>query len=87
MRSLHWRLAAAAMTVGVLAACGDGNQSTVTPPVTPPPVVVPPPAPKLEDQFGTNFGIAYRADPNTDAKDPAPGDIVPLSLTTDPVAL
>lgn len=61
-----------------LAACGGGDNAA-----PPPPVVVVPPAPKLEDGFGANFGIAYRADPNTDAKDPAAGDIVPLSLTTE----
>jgi len=84
MRTLYWRIAAVAMTTGLLAACGN-NGSTPTPPVTPP-VVVPPVA-KVEDQFGTNFGIAYRGDANTDAKDPTAGDIIPLSLTTDPVAL
>lgn len=64
-----------------LAACGSNN----APP--PPPVVVVPPAAKLEDGFGANFGIAYRADPNTDAKDPVVGDIIPLSLTTDPTTI
>ncbi len=65
-----------------LAACGSSKKATPAPP----PVVVPPAA-KLEDGFGVNFGIAYRADPNTDAKDPVPGDIIPLSLTTDPTVI
>ncbi len=81
MRNVKWRIVAAALLVGGLAACGNNNTPTT---VTPPP---PAPAAKLEDQFGANFGTAYRADPNTDAKDPMPGDIVPLSLTTDPVAI
>ena len=83
MKNVYWRIAAVAMVAGGLSACGNSNN---TPP--PPPVVVPPPpAPKVEDQFGTNFGIAYRADPNTDAKDPMAGDIIPLSLTTEAVVL
>lgn len=81
MRNIKWRIVAAAMLVGGLAACGNNN--TPTPITQPPPV----PAAKLEDQFGAGFGVAYRADANTDAKDPVPGDIVPLSLTTDPVAI
>ena len=82
MRNLYWRIAAAAMLAGGLAACGGDNNQAAT---TPPPVV---PAAKLEDQFGANFGVAYRADPNTDpAKNPVDGDIIPLSLTTDPVAI
>lgn len=83
MKSVYWRIAAVAMVAGGLSACGNNNYSAPPPPV----VVPPPPAPKVEDQFGTNFGIAYRADPNTDAKDPMAGDIIPLSLTTDPVTL
>ena len=83
MKNVYWQIAAVAMVAGGLSACGNSNN---TPP--PPPVVVPPPpAPKVEDQFGTNFGIAYRADPNTDAKDPMAGDIIPLSLTTEAVVL
>lgn len=82
MRTLHWRLAALAIAAGGVSGCGGGTDS---PAVTPPPVVVP--AAKLEDQFGTNFGIAYRNNPNTDATDPASGDIIPLSLTTDPVTI
>lgn len=82
MKSAYWRIAAVAMLAGGLAACGD-NDKTPTPPV----VVPPAPAPRVEDQFGTNFGIAFRAEPNTDAKDPMAGDIIPLSLTTDPVTL
>ena len=82
MRNLHWRIAAAALLAGGLAACG-GDSSTPAQPPTPAPA----PAAKLEDQFGTNFGVAYRNNPNTDATDPTAGDIVPLSLTTDAVTL
>ena len=77
--TLH-RIVALGLLAG-LAACSNNN-----PTPAPPPVVVPPAA-KLEDQFGANFGIAYRADPLSEAKDPAPGDIIPLSLTAEPVPL
>lgn len=81
MRNYKWRIVAAAMLVGGLAACGNNN--------TPSSITQPPPMPaaKLEDQFGAGFGVAYRADPNTDPKDPMASDIIPLSLTTDPVAI
>ena len=83
MRKLYWNIAAIAMMAGGLAACGGSDNSVPAPP----PVVVPPPAPKLEDQFGTNFGVDYRADMNTDAKDPAAGDLIPLSLVTEAVTI
>ena len=65
-----------------LAACGGGNKAA-----TPQPVVVPPPTAKLEDQFGANFGTAFRADPNTIAKDPSPGDVIPLDPTKEAVTI
>lgn len=79
-RSIRTIVLVASLAAG-LAACGDGGSNT-----SPPPVVVPP-APKLEDGFGANFGLAYRADPNSEAKDPTGGDIVPLSLTTEPTTI
>lgn len=75
------KVAALTILTAGLSACDDNkNQSTVITP-TPAPVA------KLEDGFGANFGIAYRADPNTEAKDPAVGDIIPLTLTVEPVPL
>ncbi len=76
-------VAAVVLFAAGLAACG-GNDSSA-PPV--PPVVVVPPAPRLEDQFGANFGTAYRKSADTDATDPVAGDIVPLSLTTEAVTI
>ena len=61
-----------------LASCGD-KAETPTPP--------PPPPVRLEDQFGNGFGIQYRKEPNTEATDPLPGDLIPLSLTNEAVAL
>lgn len=64
----------------VLAGCGskanDDDQ--------PPPVVV---TPRQEDQFGTNFGAAFRRDPNSDPVNVADSDVVPLSLTNEAVVI
>lgn len=76
-----------ALAAATLAACGDDNNDVVAPPVAPPPVVVAPPPP-VEDGFGAGFGTAFRANNNTDpARDPVPGDLIPLSLTTEAVTL
>ena len=72
---------AALAAVAGLGACGGGGDDDVAV-VTPPPT---PPAARFEDQFGANFGIAFRASANSDPRDPAPGDIIPISFTTDPV--
>ena len=65
-----------------LSACGGGGRSMNTT-VTPPPAAAP-----FEDQFGAaGFGVGFRAGANTDPRDIAPGDIIPLSLTADPVSL
>lgn len=78
------RLAAVALLGSFVAACGGGGGDDPAPP--PPPVVVPPAAPQ-EDQFGARFGMAFRASPTADPIVPADGDIVPLSVTTNPVPL
>ncbi len=73
---------AAALAAG-LSACGggsDGGGNVVNPPNPPAP-----PAAKFEDQFGAGFGAAYRVASNADPVEPSPGDLIPLSLTTDPV--
>jgi hypothetical protein len=50
-------------------------------------VVTPtPPAAKFEDQFGATFGVAFRADANSEARDIASGDVITPSLTAEPVA-
>ncbi|MDI1363839.1 MAG: hypothetical protein PSX79_03065, partial [bacterium] len=65
-----------ALAVG-LSACGGGKDVAV---------VTPPPAAKFEDQFGASFGVAFRADPNSEARDIAAGDVITPSLTAEPVA-
>lgn len=70
-----------ALLGSALAACGGAGKSmnaTVTPPAAAP----------FEDQFGaTGFGVDFRAGANTDPHDVAPGDVIPVSLTADPVSL
>lgn len=73
--------AVAALAAGLSACGGGGNDDSVT--VTPPPP--PPPAAPLEDQFGAQFGAIFRTPANSDPTDPAPGDLIPISFTTDPV--
>ena len=84
MKSFLLHSAAAAALLASLAACGGGGGSdgdtTVTPPAPPTPV-------RLEDQFGAQFGATFRTAPNSDPRDPAPGDLIPISFTTDPVNL
>ena len=65
-----------------LSACGGGGKS-MNVVVAPPPAAAP-----FEDQFGASgFGVGFRAGANTDPRDIAPGDILALSLTADPVTL
>ena len=40
-----------------------------------------------EDQFGTRFGTAFRADNNSEPYSPADGDIVAISFTTEPIEI
>lgn len=63
-----------------LAACGGGggSQSSVT---TPPKVVTT----SQEDKFGAQFGVDFRADPNSEPAAVADTDIVPVDLTTEPI--
>ncbi len=67
---------ALALTVS---ACGPSTK-TPTPP-DPGPVVTA----RQEDQFGVQFGSAFRADNNAEPVNVNDGDIVAVSLTTEPV--
>ena len=69
-------------------ACSSGNDggssgNTATPP--PPPVVVAPV--RQEDQFGTQFGIAFRAAMDGEPFVVQDTDLVAVSLTTEPVTI
>ena len=70
-------LAAAA----ALSACGGGSKTTSS--AAAPAVVVAPALP--ENAIGASFGTAFRASETAAPVMPADGDILPLSLTTDPV--
>ncbi len=78
-RKTFLQLALLGVASAVLAGCGGGGGSVTTPtPIT---------AQRLEDTFGTQFGVDYRANPNSVPVKPVAGDIVPLSLTTPPARL
>lgn len=64
-----------------LAACGGGGGGGSDTVVTPPVVV----ATAQEDKFGVAFGAAFRAPLNGEPVPVNEGDIVPVSLTTDPI--
>lgn len=81
MTRLIRNAAAVALATLGLAACGGGGGGGMTV-VTPPP-----PSAALEDAFGAGFATSYRANPNTDPREPAAADIIAVSPTTDPVAV
>jgi hypothetical protein len=72
------QLALLGMVAVALAGCGGGGSVSTPTPIT---------AQRLEDTFGTQFGVDYRASPNSVPVKPVAGDIVPLSLTTPPALL
>lgn len=39
---------------------------------------------KPEDRFGKGFGKAHRAKPNSEPSNVVEGDVIPVSLTTEP---
>ena len=80
MTNRTYKLCGLVLAAATLAACGGnkGGDTSVTPPVT---VVTPPPQ---ENAFGANFASAFRAPTTAEPIVPADGDIIPLSLTTEP---
>lgn len=80
MKRIIARAALVAAAASGLAGCGSSGGNAVAPP--PPAVVVPAPQ---EDQFGAVFGTAFRASFTATPITPADGNIIPLSLTTNPV--
>lgn len=69
-------IAASGFAAIALAGCGGGGGKVS---------INQPPAPmRLEDQFGAGFGLAFRADRNTEPTESQPVDVEPLSLTTEP---
>ena len=73
-----------------LSACGSGNNSPpppAPPPIggTPPPPPPPPPPTSVAGQLGAGFASIFGAAANSQPKDPAPGDIVPVNKTAQPI--
>lgn len=64
-----------------LASCGGGGGGTSSSTPTPPVVTTT----GQEDKFGTQFGIDFRAPNNSEPAQVNNGDIVPVSLTTEPI--
>lgn len=83
MKRILLTTAALGLLGATLAGCGGGGGSGMT--VTQPPPV----AARFEDQFGSaaGFGTAFRGTPNSEPRDVAPGDTIPVSLTAEPLTL
>lgn len=64
-----------------VSACGGGGSGSAGSGTTPPVVVATP----QEDKFGSMFGIDFRADANSEPANVSDTDIVPVSLTTEPI--
>ena len=76
--------------VSGIAACkpkNNGAAPTPPPPVgTTPPPATPPAAPlTVAQQLGAAFATLFAAASATEPKDPAAGDLVPVSVTTEPI--
>ncbi|THD63892.1 hypothetical protein [Phenylobacterium sp.] len=74
---------AAVVTLGLLlSACGGGGDGPNTTVTTPPPAV------RFDAQFGANFSTDFQQPSLTSKPLPvAAGDVVPVSLTAQPVPL
>lgn len=79
-----FRIATVATLAAGVAACGGDGNSASTPPTTPTVIT---PAAKQETSFGANFATSFEQSPTATPTTPADGDIIPLSLTTEPVVL
>ncbi len=81
MRPGMEKLILAGLLAVALAGCGSRNSATPTPP--PQTMTVQ----RQEDALGTGFGIAFRVDANGAPVVPQDGDVNPVNLTAEPVAL
>ena len=64
-----------------LAACGGGGGGGSDSVIAPPIVI----KTAQEDKFGVQFGIDFRASMNSEPASVNDGDIVPVSLTNEPI--
>lgn len=76
-RNILVRLALFGGAALALTACSGGGGSSGGPP----------PLSRLEDFFGTQFGVLFRQGPNTVPTKPTSTDIIPLTLTALPKPL
>ena len=74
-----WRSACLLGLGLAVAACGGSGYQTPPPPGGGGVTV------KQEDSFGMQFATAFRADNNSEPYNVADGDIIAISLTTEPV--
>lgn len=65
----------------LVSGCGGGGNSSSS---STPPVVV---TTAQEDKFGTVFGMDFRASANSEPAKVNDGDIVAVSLTTEPITI
>lgn len=65
----------------------NGGTPTNPPPVggTPPPTTPPTAPPTVAQQLGAVFATIFGAASTAEPKDPAAGDLVPVSATTEPI--
>lgn len=78
------KAAIAVAAAATLVSCGGGGGSDGGPGAggsTPPP---PPPVP-FPGQLGIGFSITFGAAENAEPRDPQPSDVIPISLSTDPI--
>jgi hypothetical protein len=80
-RSTLVRLALVAAGGAALAGCGGGGGSSFST------TTATAPQPTLQQTFGIQFAVDFAAPANSQPVVPASGDIIPLSLTTQPTAL
>jgi len=78
------RITTVALLASGVAACGGDGNSASTPSTTPAVIT---PAAKQETLFGAGFATSYEQSPTATPTTPVDGDIIPLSLTTEPVTL
>lgn len=81
-KSVRRLQAASASALAIaLASCGGGGGGSGSTTPTPPVVTVT----GQEDKFGTAFGADFRANANSEPATVNDSDIVPVSLTTEPI--
>lgn len=70
-----------------LAACGSNKKrdEVIVPPPTSTPAPPPPVGTASLESLGATFAGLFRAGNDTEPRDPAEGDLPPISFTTEPV--